>query len=80
MLSSTGVDCHHPSPDEIGTEWQAPDKHSACSIGIPEHVGATTALDRKSCYLVDDPLSHTSSHRLPNSPQVHNYALYNGEC
>ena len=79
-LSLTDVDYDHQSPDEIGTKWQAPDKHSPCSIGIPEHVSATTAFNMKSCYLVGDPLSHTSSHRFPNSPRVHNSALYNGEC
>ena len=52
LLNSTDVYCHNPYPDEIGTEWKASDKYSYCSIGIPKHVSATTALVLKFCYLV----------------------------
>ena len=44
---SKDIDYHHPSPDEIGNEWQAPDKHFNYFRGFPEHIGVTTALNLK---------------------------------
>ena len=44
LLSSKNIDYHHPYPDEIGTEWQAPDTNSPCTVGITELVGVPMTL------------------------------------